>query len=119
MVTSTANLGGYRHLIYVPPQNIKQVLLNTYIFQTLTTFAFGTSKFSIGFLILRLIPSSLVGSRRFIWGLIIFTCIYNWTEVVLVWMQCKPRKASWDFNIPATCWSLNAKLANIYVGTGK
>nr|ANM86611.1 hypothetical protein [Cladonia uncialis subsp. uncialis]AUW30807.1 hypothetical protein [Cladonia uncialis subsp. uncialis] len=88
VVTSTANLGGYRHLIHVPPQNINQVFLNTYIFQTLTTFAFGTSKFSIGFLILRLIPSSLV-----------------------------PTKALWDFTIPATCWSLNAKLANIYVGT--
>lgn len=116
VVTSTSNLGGFRHSAYVPPENATQVILNTYILQTLTTFAFGTSKFSIGYMILRLLSTGSVKRRRFIWGLIIFACIYNWGEALSIWFQCMPTRALWDFTIAGTCWSLEAKLINIYVG---
>ena len=92
--------------------------MNVYIFQTITTFAFGTSKFSIGYLILRLLPPNSVKLKTFIWVFIVLTCIFNWVQAILMWFQCSPTQALWNRMIPAKCWSVQTKVNNIYAGYG-
>ena len=119
MITYIASLGGSRHLVYVPLQNLSEVAKSNFIVQALTIFTFGTSKFSVGYLILRLLPPNSKWRKWFIWVLIVFTCFYNWLECILTFTQCNPTRAQWDPSVAGTCWSLHAKLVNVYVGGGK
>ena len=119
VITYIASLGGSRHLVYVPPQNLSEVAKSNFIVQALTIFTFGTSKFSVGYLILRLLPPNSKWRKWSIWVLIVFTCFYNWLECILTFTQCNPARAQWDPSIVGTCWSLHAKLVNVYVGGGK
>ena len=119
MMIYTAELGGFRHLVYVPPQHLSQVGLNGYITQALTIVAFGTGKFSVGYSILRLLSRNSFWRKWFVLGLIILALFWNSLEAILTFFQCNPPKAQWNPEIHATCWSLHARLTNIYVGGGE
>ncbi|KAF7956539.1 hypothetical protein EAE96_003875 [Botrytis aclada] len=119
VITHSASLGGFRHLIHINPLNLSQIALETFVAQALTIFAYGLGKFSIGCTILRILPHTSKWRKWFIWGLICTTLVYNWLECVLTFFQCLPSRSLWDPTVlPTSCWSFYAKMANIYVGRG-
>lgn len=118
MVTNIARHEGFRHLIYVPIENAVPVARSMLLAQVFNICAFGTSKFAVGYQLLRVLQRTSHWRKAFIWTLITLTLIYNVIEAVLTMFQCTPAKAAWDPMVKGKCWSMNTKLANIYAGGG-
>ena len=119
LLNSTANLGGLRHLPFVPLENASRIALQTLILQAVTVFAYGTGKFSVGYFILRLLPPSSPWSRRCVWTVISLTLFYNWLQVILTFVQCNPPSKAWDPNVIGECWTQASKFTDIYIGGSK
>ncbi|MCJ1313931.1 hypothetical protein MMC25_007611 [Agyrium rufum] len=112
-----SSLGGFRHIYYVPPENLKNVGINNYVQQALGIFAFGTSKASVGCLILRLLPPTSFWRKWTLWAVIVFTVFYNWLNIIITFIQCSPPRALWEPEIPHTCWAPKVQTDISYVGS--
>ena len=119
VVTYQAQLGGFRHLAEVDPENLRQVGINNYILQTFGIFAFGAGKVSVGCLILRVLPPGSVWRRWIILSTIIFVFVFDCVNVVLTFVQCSPPRALWEPEIEHTCWDVSVQTNIAYGGTGE
>ncbi|ORY02355.1 hypothetical protein BCR34DRAFT_605588 [Clohesyomyces aquaticus] len=106
ITTWMAHLGGFRHIWQIPPPNIPNVILASYIFQTFIIIGVFTSKFSVGYLLLRIFPQYSKRSRAFVWFVIVFTVLHNLLALILNWYDAAPRDMD----------SSEAKLGWIYMG---
>lgn len=86
--------------------------------QVFNIIAFGTSKFAVGYQLLRVLDRTSVWRKSFVWVIVIVTLLYNVIEGVLTMFQCTPAKAAWDPMVKGECWNMHTKLVNIYVGGG-
>ena len=118
VVTYTASLGGLRHAAYINPANLERIGLNSFIFQVLAIFAFGSAKVSVGCMILRLLPITSRYRRRTVRIVVWFTFVFNIANMIITFVQCSPPRALWEPNVPHTCWDPDVQLHIAYVGTG-
>jgi hypothetical protein len=121
IITRISSLGGFRHALQIPPENGSEIILDTLIAQALSIFAFGTGKFSAGYLILRLLPPTSHTIRWIVWIIALTSLAYNLLQVILTFVQCSPPASAWAFppDPHASCWTASQKFADIYVGGGK
>ncbi|PSN71815.1 hypothetical protein BS50DRAFT_629941 [Corynespora cassiicola Philippines] len=115
-ITHVAQLGGFRHLMYVPLENASDVARGLLLCQVFNIAGFGTSKFAVGYQLLRVLERTARWRKATIWVIIVITLLYNVIEAVLTMFQCTPAKAAWDPFTKGTCWNMDAKMTNIYVG---
>ncbi|CAG8957344.1 hypothetical protein HYFRA_00010770 [Hymenoscyphus fraxineus] len=61
-------------------------------------------KVSISFLLLRIVPDR--NYRIFLWGTIVFLCLFIIVCANLFIFACRPITSNWDFSVPAQCFDL-------------
>jgi hypothetical protein len=107
LYTQLATIGGFRHIVYLSPDQQLKVVKFQWCLQPVFLFNFGLSKLSVGLLILRLIGPNVKVRRYFIWVLNIITMIYTILAVIFVFVQCDPPAALWDPVLAETarCWN--------------
>lgn len=114
-VTKYALIGGTRHLYYLPPTSMQEVLKWSYIFQCWGIFACTPAKVSVALLINR-IMRPFRGWRFWVLVVsIVLVAIINTLDSIFTYTQCNPAKALWDKTITdANCWDPSIQ-ANISI----
>lgn len=126
LVTAAANtvqvqLGGMRHIYYVPQQSLEPILIYSFIgrFTTIMTIFFG--KTSIGFLLLRILDRTKTWRNWFIWIHLIVFLLLSLASLLILLLQCIPTEASWKPQLvsegKAHCANLSIQ-ADIGIVTG-
>ncbi|PSN71464.1 hypothetical protein BS50DRAFT_618472 [Corynespora cassiicola Philippines] len=104
-VTTYAMAGGTRHLYYLKPNDMFEVLKWSYAFQCWGIFACTPAKLSVALLINRIMRP--FRGWRF-WVLVVsitLMIIINTLDSIFTYVQCDPPKALWDKTITdAKCW---------------
>ena len=105
-VTHYALIGGTRHLYYLTPPEIEQVLKWSYIFQCWGIFACTPTKASIALLINRIMRPFRGWRFWLIVVVITLLAIINTLDSIFTYVQCNPAAALWDKSITnAKCWN--------------
>ncbi|KAF2678561.1 hypothetical protein K458DRAFT_463462 [Lentithecium fluviatile CBS 122367] len=113
--TKIAHLGGFRHLVYVPPEGVRDLIFYSNLGSVFGISAAGTCKFAVGYQLLRVLEGTAHWRKMFIWILIVVTLVYSLIEGVMSMFHCNPAKKSWEPLTPGTCWSLDTTIINLYV----
>lgn len=95
--------GGGRHAAYLDPEVMKLGLKLNFVTQPIYLIATTASKVSIALFLLRIASNKIY--KRFLWGLLVFMCIYTFVAVLTVFLQCKDLAALWDSTVVPACWS--------------
>lgn len=109
-VTKYALIGGTKHLYYLQPQQMTEILKWNYLFQCWGILAFTPAKISVALLINRLMrPFRGWRFVLMVTSLALMTCM-NVLDSIFTYVQCNPAKALWDKSITdAKCWDPNVQ----------
>ena len=110
LCTVLGQLGGCRHLYYQemdPSQAIKAFRIS-WIAQPPFIYALVIGKFSVAFLIMRIMGKSKWRKSFLIYGAMIGSLLFSTIAIILTFTQCRPVAALWNPNLvvmgEATCW---------------
>ncbi|OIW31088.1 hypothetical protein CONLIGDRAFT_630986 [Coniochaeta ligniaria NRRL 30616] len=102
VIIPEVKLGAGRHVQYIfPASNVVTGLHLNFVTQPLCLIALCLTKVSVGFFLLRLVPSTRL--RQFIIGTIIFTILSATGNFLTVFFQCKPLAFTWGGTATGTC----------------
>ena len=104
MTTLLYSMGGFRHLVTIPSDEIPRVLKALWATQPFGIMGIVPGKVAVAFTILRI--QGAAGSWTFRWTvymLSILTLAIAIPTLLLQFLQCDPPKALWTPGIPATC----------------
>ena len=98
--------GGARHIQYLSQDQLSTVLKFNWIGQPFGIMAAASGKTSVGFMVMRITGPKTVWRK---WFLYISVGLYIGISIVastLVFVQCSPTRALWDFSLAAMakCW---------------
>ena len=110
LMTYYASWGGFRHMAYLPIPTQKDVIFWNFPIQTLSILLFIPGKLSVAWLILRIIGPHMVWRRRVLLFLMVTVFLFNSLLAILLWVECRPIAAAWDYTIHGTCWSPGIKV---------
>ena len=111
--------GGARHLYYLKPDQIIEVLKYNFLSQPFGAMASMSGKCSVAFLVLRLIGPNTFWRK---WCLYVNVGVYTVITVISIivtFVQCRPSRALWEPVAGAKCWDpkISADITIFQAGT--
>ena len=103
--TITVLHGGGRHLYYLSPEEVSQVVRWEWITQPFGPMALAFAKASITFLLLRIIGPKTFWRKWFLWINMVFFFIISILAAIFNYAQCNPPRALWEKVPGAVCWN--------------
>lgn len=98
-----AHNGGCRHVFYLSKSSQELALRMNWISQPFCVLAIASGKVSVAFLILRLGPPDRL--RRWLLYLAAITISIPFgIQCIIIFAQCRPPRALWNFDIVGKCW---------------
>ncbi|CAI6336589.1 unnamed protein product [Periconia digitata] len=117
-VTRYALIGGTKHLYYLKPEEMTEILRWSYIFQCWGIMAVAPAKVSVGLLINRLIRPFYGWRYWVMWISLALMVILSVLDSIFTYVQCNPAEALWNKSITdAKCWDPSIQ-ANISIAHG-
>lgn len=104
IATTLVSCGGTRHIYYLTASQMTRVLRLNWMLQPFGVMALATSKVSVAILMLRIMSSTMVWRRRFLYFSVISVLTVSVIVSILNFAQCNPPKALWTFVPGAKCW---------------
>ncbi|KAK4167904.1 hypothetical protein QBC43DRAFT_125813 [Cladorrhinum sp. PSN259] len=102
VVTKMVSIGYGKHIMFVDPTHIPDMVLLGQISLTFTVTALSWSKTSFAITLLRV---TQLWTKKVVWGIIIsMNLLFFWTALVH-WIYCSPLAAAWNPSIKGKCWS--------------
>ena len=97
-----------RHIEYLQPEQIKNVLLLTTIAEVLHTVGTCLVRISVCLFVLRLVPSTHREFYTYTYVLIAFFVVITVATFMLILLGCVPIQGTWDREVKARCISRSA-----------
>lgn len=99
-----ANVGGTRHVYYLPLPTIESALKINWISQVFCVLGLAFGKISVGFLIIRIgVPN--IRTRSLLYFFMVSQFIMFSLAIIFVFAQCTPVTKLWEVEAPGKCWN--------------